>query len=204
MRQSAFRIIWDSLKDVWLDLWSALVCNLVWLISVLLIIPGPPVTFALFYYANQSIHEEIINVADFFKAINRFWNTGWKWGFINIGVLVILAGDAYILNQQDLASWVLAVKRIYYTLIAFWILMQIFALPFLLEQEQPSVLVALRNSAVMIGRNPIFSITLLLLLSILMVLGVAAFMLTGALGGVYLAFVGNRAVINQLQIQNAH
>ena len=200
MKQSALKIILLSLHDVWIDLWTVLVCNFVWLICVLLIIPGPPVTLALFYYANQTIHEETVNVSDFFKAIPRFWWTGWRWGILNLIVLTLLVGDVILTSYQSQTQPSIFFSGIYFTVIAFWLLLQTFTLSFLLEQEKPSVLQALRNGVVMIGKNPIFSLSFLFLLLLTLTLGTIAFMLSVALGGALVAFAGNRAVLNRLEI----
>ena len=199
MKQSALKIILLSLHDVWIDLWTLLVCNFVWLICVLLIIPGPPVTLALFYYANQTVHEETVNISDFFKAIPRFWWTGWRWGILNLIVLMLLVGDVILTSYQSQTQPSIFFSGIYFTVIAFWLLLQTFTLSFLLEQEKPSVLLALRNGVVMIGKNPAFSLSFLFLLLLTLTLGTIAFMLSVALGGALVAFAGNRAVLNQLE-----
>lgn len=187
------------MHDTWLDLWSALVCNIVWLFSILMIIPGPPVTLALFYYANQVIHEETVNISDFFKAIPRYWWVGWRWGFLNLVVLIILIMNVHLTGQQNQTTTGILINSFYITLTAFWFLLQTFTLPILFEQEKPSVLQALRNGVVMIGKNPFFSVSFIVLLLLTLVLGVIAFMLSLALGGTLIAFAGNRAVINRLE-----
>jgi hypothetical protein len=201
LKQKAIKIILLSLRDTWLDLWTVLVCNLVWLISLLLIIPGPPVTLALFFYANQTVHEETINVSDFFKAIPRYWGVGWRWGILNLIVVGFLVGDTILTSYQSQTQASIFFSGIYFTLIIFWILLQTLALPFLLEQEKPSVVLALRNGFVMIGKNPFFSLSYLFLLIITLLLGTITFMLSVALGGAFVAFAGNRAVIAQLETQ---
>lgn len=202
MKQSALKILFFALRDTWLDLWSALVCNLVWLVSVVLIIPGPPVTLALFYYTNQVVREEPVNVVDFFKAIPRYWSIGWRWGILHLAILTFLVGDFILTGSQNQIQGTHFFSGLYITLIAFWLLLQTFSLPFLLEQKKPSVIQALRNGIVMIGKNPFFSISFLFLLLVTLALGVIAFMLSLALGGALVAFAGNRAVLNQLQTEN--
>ncbi len=202
MKQSALKILFSALRDTWLDLWSALVCNLVWLVSVVLVIPGPPVTLALFYYTNQVVREEPVNVVDFFRAIPRYWNVGWRWGILHLAILTFLVGDFILTGNQSQTQGTHFFSGLYVTLIAFWLLLQTFSLPFLLEQKKPSVIQALRNGNVMVGKNPFFSISFLFLLLVTLALGVIAFMLSLALGGALVAFAGNRAVLNQLQTEN--
>lgn len=197
----AFKIIVASLRDTWLDLWSALVCNIVWLFACILVIPGPPATLALYYYANQTVRGEAIYVTDFFKAIPRFWKVSWRWGILNLAVLVLLAGDIYLTHSENLSPAGLFFRGLYFTLAAFWFLVQTFTLPFMLEQEKPAVFQAMRNSVVMIGRNPFFSLSLLILLLLTLTLGIVTFMLTVALGSMFVALVGNRAVLSQIQTE---
>ncbi len=199
--KSAIKIILASLRDTWLDLWSALVCNITWLLACILILPGPPATLALYYYANQTVRGEAIYVSDFFKAIPRYWKVSWRWGIVNLIVLAILAGDVYLTRSPDPTTAGLFFRGVYFTLLAFWFLIQLFTLPFLLEQEKPGVFQALRNSMVMIGRNPLFSLSLLILLLLTLSLGIVVFMLSVALGGFFVALVGNRAVLGQIQTQ---
>jgi hypothetical protein len=201
LKQNASKILLLSLRDTWLDLWSALVCNIVWLLSVLLIIPGPPVTLALFFYANQVVHDESVNVTDFFKAIPRYWWVGWRWGILNILVMALLIVDINFTGQQNQTSTAILINSIYVTLMAFWLLLQTYTLPFLFEQEKPSVLQALRNGVVMIGKNPFFSISFLIMLLLILALGTISFMLSLALGGALIANAGNRAVLNRLETQ---
>jgi hypothetical protein len=201
VKQSALKIVLLSLRDTWLDLWTVLVCNVVWVIANLLIIPGPPVTLALFYYTNQVVHEETVNVSDFFNAIPRFWSTGWRWGILNLAIMFFLIGDLILTSYQSQTQGSIFFSGIYITLIVFWTLLQVFSLPFLLEQKITSVLQALRNGIVMIGKNPFFCLLFLFLLIITLILGTVAFMLSVAFGGALVAFAGNRAVLNQLESQ---
>jgi len=194
LKYAAVKIIALSLRDIWEDLWTCLICNWVWLISNLLIIPGPPVTLALFYYTNQHIHGETVSIIDFFKAIPRLWRLGWRWGIINDIVLVLLLGDFLLVGKLSQSAGAHFFQGLYLAVLSFWLLLQVFTLAFLFEQEIPSMKIAFRNGSALIGKNLLFSFTLLVLLLIVLSLGVVAFMLTAALGGVFVAFAANRAV----------
>ena len=62
---------------------------------------------------------------------------------------------------------------------------------------------ALRNGAAMLGNNVIFSVTLGVLLGCILLLGTFLFMLSLAAGGVFVALVGNHAVLNRLAAHQA-
>ncbi len=194
MKYTAVKIIALSLHDTWEDLWTSLICNWVWLISNLLIIPGPPVTLALFYYTNQYIHGETVSIIDFFKAIPRLWWLAWRWGIMNIIILALLSGDFLLVGKSSQSAGTHFFQGLYLAVLSFWLLLQMFTLSFLFEQEIPSMKIAFRNGIALIGKNLLFSFTLLVLLLIVLSLGVVAFMLTVALGAVFVAFAGNWAV----------
>lgn len=196
---SAFRIVWRALADVWSDLWTALVIDFFWLIANLVVIPGPPATLALFSLANRRAHDELYDLKDFWPAFRCYWGPGWRWGAINLAVLFFLAGDVYLTGRGTVTPLTRFIQGFYFALIALWGIVQLYTLAFLIEQEKPSVRTALRNGAVMLGRNPIFSVCLGIILLVACLVGTVAFLLTLGFGAMFVAAAGNRAVIEQLE-----
>jgi uncharacterized membrane protein YesL len=195
----AFRILGLSFRDAWQELWTILIVNLLFLLGNLLIITGPPATLALFFYGNRIAHGEVANERDFLEAIRKFWGPAWCWGLINLLMIGLLTGDYYLIgNLTDNPEMASFVQGLYVALLLSWLLLQLFALPFLFEQNQPSVLQALRNAAVFIGRNLLFVLVFALLLGISLAIGTLAFMLTFAFGGAFVAFASNHAVLEHL------
>ncbi len=68
---AAWQSVRLALADLWNDLWMALVCNVLWLLGMLLVIPGPPATLALFFYANRLAHGERADLSDFWTGFRR-------------------------------------------------------------------------------------------------------------------------------------
>ena len=195
----AFKILGAAFRDTWQELWTILIVQLLFLLATILVIPGPPAIIALFYYGNRVAHDESVNERDFLYAIRQYWGPAWRWGFVNIFIIGLLTGDYYLVetltDDTTIASFV---QGLYLTLLASWLLLQLFALPFLFEQAEPRVMQALQNAAVFLKRNLIFAIIFGLLLSLSLVAGTLLFMLTFAFGGAFLAFAGNRAVLKDL------
>jgi len=197
--KSALKILGLSFRDVWQELWTILIVHLLFLLGNILIIPGPPVTFALFFYGNRIAHGERANERDFLEAIRDYWKPAWRWGLINFLAIGLLTGDYYLIgNMAASSNFASFIQGLYITLLAGWLLLQLFALPFLFEQNQPSVVQALRNAAVFIGRNLILVFVLAVLLAISLTAGTLAFMLTFVFGGALIAFAGNHAVLEHL------
>jgi hypothetical protein len=197
--QMAFRVIGMAFRDVWQELWTIFIVHLLFLLGSILIVTGPPVTIALFFYGNRIAHGEVANESDFLAAVRHYWRPAWRWGFLNLIVVGLLAGDYSLIGRMNIdPNTMHFIQGLYVTLLAFWSLVQLFALPFLFEQNQPAVFQALRNAMVFIRGNLLFVFALALLLIISLTLGTLAFMLTFAFGGAFLAFAGNHAVLEHL------
>lgn len=198
--RAALKTVGLAFQDVWRQLWTILIVHLIFLFGNILIVAGPPVTVAMFFYGNRIAHGEMADERDFLHAIRSYWGPAWRWGFLNLAVIGLLAGDYFLtgkyVNNASAAYWF---QGLYLVLLLFWLMIQIFALPFLFEQEQPSVLQALRNSLVFIRRNLIFVVVLGILLGLSLTLGILAFMLTFVVGGALIAIAGNHAVLAQLE-----
>ena len=195
-----FKIISRAFQDVWQELWTILIVQLLFLLGHLLIILGPPVTVAMFYYGNRIAHDEIATERDFVRAVRQYWKPAWRWGGLNLLVIGLLAGDYYLTGKwtsnPNLVSFL---QGLYLALLSFWLLLQIFALPFLFEQEQPSVVQALKNSTIFVRRNLVLVIVLALLLVTSLMIGILAFMLTFVFGAALISFAGNHAVLEALE-----
>ena len=167
---SALKILGLSFRDVWQELWTIFIVHLIFLVGNILILPGPPVTLALFFYGNKIAHGETANERDFLEAIRNYWKPAWRWGLINLLTIGVLTGDYYFIGTMAAnLNQAYLIQGFYITLMAGWILLQLFALPFLFEQQQPSVFQALRNAAVFIRRYLILVLALALLLIVILV-----------------------------------
>ena len=195
----AVSVLGLAFRDLWQELWTILIVNLLFLFANILIIPGPPATLALFYYGNRIAHGETATERDFLQAIRSYWKPAWRWGLINLLVIGLLTGDYYLIERLIPNPDAAALTRGFYvTLMITWLLIQLFTPPFLFEQEKPSVRQALRNAVVFIRRNLLFSLALALLLALSLSLGILAFMLTLAFGGAFVAFASSHAVLQEL------
>ena len=200
----AWHIVRAALRDTWGDLLTAAIVNLLWLVFTMVIVTAPPAALALFYVGNRLAHGEPTDPRDFLQALGRYFRTGWRWGLIQAIVLFILIGDVLLsgLLGGDSAAGRLA-QGLYLVGLAIWLLLQLYVLAFLFEQESPSVWLALRNGASMLGRNVPFSVALGVLILVALMVGTVFFLISLAAGGVFVALVGNHAVLNRLAAHRA-
>jgi hypothetical protein len=200
----AWHVVRAALRDTWSDLLTTAVVSLMWLGLTLLVAPAPQAALALFYVGNRLAHGDPTDPGDFWRAFRRYFRLSWRWGALQLGVLVILVGDLVLTARLGGDSTVGRLAQGFYlAALAAWLLLQLYTLAFLFEQEVLSLCVALRNGAVMMGQNPLFSVALGFLLLALLAVGVVFFFVTSAVGGVFVALVGNHAVLNRLEAQHS-
>lgn len=200
--RTVLQILGGAFHDIWDDLWTVLACNLFWLLTNLLIIPGPPATVAMVYYGNRLAHGEEVDLEDFWRVFRRSWGLGWRWGIVNLGVIAFLAFDIYLTGLFQGASWTPYLQGLYVALLLGWLAWQFFALPFLFEQEQPVVRQAWRNGSMLIGRNLGFALLLFVFVLLILIAGTFAFLLSAMFGAVFVSSAANRAVVNRLEEVN--
>ena len=192
-------ILAQSFKVIWQELWTALVVNSLWMLANLLIIPGPPATLALQWYTNQLVHQEAVDHTDYWRAIRRYFKEGWRWGIVNLLIILFLVGDYWITCQaQDFTGKTLMLG-VYVGLLLFWFLLQFFALPLLFEQAEQKLRQAWGNALVLIGLNLRFVIVLGLVITLVLLLGTLAFLLSVFFGPIFLGLAGNFAVVDRLE-----
>ena len=200
----AWNVVRAALRDTWNDLVTTALVNMAWLVLSALVITAPPATLALFYTANRIARGEPTDPRDFFRALTRYLGLSWRWGLVNAAMLFLLVGDILLTGRLGAESAGGRVAQgLYLAGLTFWLLLQLYVLAFLFEQETPSLRLALRNGAMMLGTNLVFSASLALLILLALVLGSLFFMVSLAAGGVFVGLVGNHAVLNRLAGQRS-
>ncbi len=200
--RDAWEVVRAALGDTWRDLVTTALVNLAWLLLCLPVVTGPPATLALSYTANRMARGEATDPRDFFRALPRYFWLAWRWGLLNLIVLALLAADIALTGRLGAGSnGSRLVQGLYLAGLAFWLLLQLYVLAFFFEQERPSLRLALRNGALMLGSNPVFSAVLLVLVSLALLLGSLLFFISLAAGGLFVALVANHAVLNRLAAQ---
>ena len=175
-----------------------LVVDALWLLSNLLLIPGPPATLALTAYCNGIAAGEPLDHLDYWRYFKKSWGVGWKWGAANLLVLAFLAGDFYITNQAQDFTGKKLLLGVYLGLGIIWLILQLFALPFLYEQNTMKLSQAWGNSQLLFAANPGFMLILLVALALVLLIGVPLFALTIFFGPVFTSLVANLAVKDRI------
>lgn len=142
------------LRTYWDEMFILVICNMIWLVAQLLVVTGPPATAALFVVTNRLARGQVAKVKDFWAAAKGLFLAGWKWGGLNILIIVIMVNAAYVYSlgvvPGSLGPTLMLLSLI---LLAGWLFTQLFAFPFWLEQSDRRIVLALRNGVVVQAHN---------------------------------------------------
>lgn len=198
--RDALRVVRSAIVDLWDHLVLVIACSLTWLGLVLLVIPGPPATMALFEFADRiARREHLLEFRDYLRAIGPRFGLGWRWAAINILVLAILLIDIRVAPRMFAPSVAVPLQTFFLLALAMWIVVNWYALAFLFQQRDPSVRLALRNGAVMLVQHPFFSLVLVVLTAILLGLSLILVIVNLLFGPMLVALISTHAALNRLQ-----
>lgn len=162
----------DRLRETFLDAYLAAIplitVNVLWFICSLPIVTLIPATAALFYATNQLAHGKSADWHTFVEGFRRYFWQSWLWGILNVVVVVGLISNEFFYTKAD-SEGLVWVRGAILALGIFWLSIQVYAFPLMLEQEHPRLLLALRNSLVILIKKPFFTVIRAFLIGLLMV-----------------------------------
>jgi hypothetical protein len=189
----ALRVTWQSIKGFWEELVLLVILDAIWSLCVLLIVaplwllgsrnlvlglalslalswPLPVVSGALCFVANQIARHQFVGWDTVADGLRRYWAKSLIVALVNVVVLVLIAANilfyAYVLQ----GTWTNFAVIAWIALTAYWLAVQIYWFPMILELESEKVLVALRNALGLVLISPGFSLLLTVILVVVVAL----------------------------------
>jgi uncharacterized membrane protein YesL len=162
---TAFRVFWAALKDYYEEMFRLVGANLLWLLAIPLVVTLPPATAGMFYLANQVAHHKSVELGMFFEGFKKYFVKSWLWVLLNVGVLLVLYVNLVFYGERVGGQLGSIVQGLFVGLGVMWCLIQLYVFPMLLEQQEPRLLLALRNAALMAFASPIATLLLGVLLA---------------------------------------
>lgn len=197
--KNAFQVIRSAIVDLWDNVFLVVFCSLAWLFLVLLIIPGPPATLALYDMADRMARREhLLEFRDYLRSVWTYFGVGWRWGAVNIVVLAILVIDIGMVPRMVSPAVAISLQIFFFTVLVIWIVVNWYALAFVFQQKEPRVRQALRNGAVMLLQYPLFSLVLVAITAVLLWISTVLIIVNLLFGPMLVALIGTHAVLDRL------
>lgn len=166
---TTLQILKKTVLDMWDEMLNMIFFNLIWLFGTALIIFWPFVTFSLFYIVKDISDGRGIKFSKFFSYGRQTWKLAYTWGLINVVVYLVLLFNIRFYSGFG-TQWALFLQIIFFSLIVFWTIIQLMTVTLYPRLEEPGFKIAIRNAAVIVGRNPIQSFVLIIEVALLLLL----------------------------------
>lgn len=151
MNQSNF---WESLEKLYDAVLPLLITNLLWFLLTLAIVTALPALGGLFYATNRYARQLSSGWGAFWTGFRTYFWKSVLLGLVNITVIGLALLNVWFYGQIE-QSWADILRIISVSLLVLWLLVQMNVFPMLIEQEEPKVFLAMRNSAVVLIRRPL-------------------------------------------------
>lgn len=217
----AFRITWQSLKDLWDEFVTMVMMNVLWSLTVLLVLapqflwaqtnlplalilsfllswPLPIVSGSVCFVANQSARGKAIDWGTFAEGIRRYWAKSLLVAVINLVILALLAANLVFYGLVLQGTWTKVVLGVWIIVGVYWLVTQVYWFPMILELESEKVLLALRNALGLVIISPVFSLVVAVILLLLAVLCISLMIPALLFMVVLLMLITNHATRNRL------
>lgn len=156
-RQAAVEVVRQTVTEWW-DHWFALAAlGVIWLLACLTLILAPPATLGLAEALRSIPQGQSPSVTDWWQATRRYFGQAWLLALINLLLAVLFWTNFWFYSQvgTPLAS---SLRWVFLPLTMIWLIIQFYAVSFLLEQERKHVGIALRNGFYLMMAAPLFTL----------------------------------------------
>lgn len=194
---AALWVWWRALRHLNRRGYTYVWANVLWFILTLPVFTAPAAWAGLVKMSRRAQTSPHGDLHDFWEGFRENLGRGVVMSLVNL--LVIVVNVTNLLAYRYHTDIVTAMMRVVWLTIVFvWFVIQLYLWPLYYEMRQPSLAGALRNAAVMVIVNPLFTVVLWLVMLVFMslstVFAAAWFLLMGSL----MAIVATAAVLDRL------
>lgn len=195
---AAVGVLRQSVADYWYQWVILLFVNMLWILACITVVLAAPATFGMFFVTNEIANGRGTSYGDFITGAKRYFRVSLIWGLINVAAAFFVWANIQFYGQIE-ARWSQLLLFLTLAIAVLWIFVQLFAVTYLIEQEQKRVLVAMKNALFTLLATPLFTLTMLAIIAPFIVLGVTIPVILLLGGPCFVSLLCNRAVLNRLK-----
>lgn len=178
---------------LWEELFLLGVASYVWMLLGIFVVLLPPLTVGLMVMANEVARGNAISFSMLFSGGRRFLSRSYMWGAINAFAIVLVLADLSYYQQLQGDLGIAAVTLAILLALA-WGIVQLLALPLLIELGPRSLKAAFRQALLLTISQPAFVVGLVIATALLALL-CWFFPIMIGFAFAYLALVVNIAIV---------
>lgn len=153
----AGKLIYQGLLAAWDGFWIVWLSDVLWLVFCLPVITIPLAFAGLYACAHGLAYGESMNWTSFFLGMKRNLGASLRWSGFNLLGILLLAFYIWFFSSPGRGLFQSGSEFLMYFsvgLMLWWWIINLYTFPFMLAQQKPSYLQALRNSLVMFLKWP--------------------------------------------------
>jgi uncharacterized membrane protein YesL len=195
--QAALGVAWETLKDWYNSMVGLAALNMLWIGSVLTVVLAAPATAGLAAVTNSIAHGTGQHFEDFKGGARRYLWISLRWLLVNAIVVGLLALNMAFYGSME--SAIAPALQVFVAVLAVvWAAAQLYVWPFLMEQEDKRLRLALRNALFLALGTPVYTLTLLAVVAVVVVVSAVTILPLAVFTASFLSLLGNRAVVERL------
>ncbi len=195
----ALRVVAKTFRDLWDEMFNLVLMNLVTLVLIVLIVPGPPAWLALHAVAHRIANDYAIRWEHYFSAFRQHFAKAWLYALASGTAIALIVLNFWWYGAAFGGQfWVQWVRGAWLAAALFWVVINFYIVPLYIEQTEKRWRIALRNALVVAGANPLFTLTLLAVGGLLMGVSLVFTPLFVFLGLSLWVLLSTEAVVNRV------
>ena len=195
--QSALAAAGRAARDGWHELIGLVVINLIWLAMSVTVILLPPATAGLYAVTNSVAHGTGQQIEEFLRAARRYAWLSWRWALLNIAAGGLLYMDL-VFYRGTAGGLPFIIRWLLMLFAVIWLGVQFYVWPFLIEQEDKRLRLALRNALFLALAAPVYTLTMLVIVVVVLSLSAVTVLPLFLCAASLVSLLGNHAVIERL------
>lgn len=180
----AIRVLGRALRMTWDELFSLVIVAALWTLValgpplvaggfggllaalVVMLVSLPPATAGAYYVTNRLAHDRVGGGGHFIEGMRRYAVPSWILAAMDVVVVLIVVLNLRFYGGMD-AAWVPFAVAVWLAALFVWVIVQLFVFPTLFEQQEPKILLALRNSLLISFGSPLITLPVIVLIGLL-------------------------------------
>lgn len=160
-----------SSSVIWWHNWLVLAAlNLAWVVCVATLVLGPPATFGLYRAARQVVRGQEVDVRDLARALRGDFLRSWGWLLVTSGVSLGVLLTVRFYGGLG-TGWAVGLGFIALLVGVAWFALQLYVLPYVLEQGTTSLRQGFKNALFTLFAGPVYTFVLACFVGALLLLG---------------------------------
>lgn len=172
--------------------------NLLWIALSLPLITAPAAWAGLVHFSHTAQTRKRVNLSDFWDGFTaNFWR-GVVIGLITLCIIIVNVTNLLAYSTETDALTIVF-RIVWVSAVLFWLSIQLYFWQILEEMESPTLIGGLRNAALMVIQNPMFTVGIWIGIVVLAILSTVFFPAWMLLTGSSFAILTTTAVLDRLR-----